>query len=74
MSTMQGTTVCSGTIFKDYWPDLFGQPGGSNLEQLKFSLSNDDYQRIHGMSSKLAEGTFQRSKERHLNKIELLRK
>ena len=42
-------------------------------EHLKSTLSEDDYQRIHQMSTKSAEGTFQRSKERHLKKLEQLR-
>ena len=42
-------------------------------EQLKSSLSTDDYLRIHQMSKKSVESTFQRSKERHLKKLEHLR-
>ena len=42
-------------------------------EQLKSSLSDDDYQRIHRMSYNTAEATFQCSEERHLKKLEHLR-
>ena len=47
-------------------------PGGV-LRVLVQQLKSDDYQRIHRMSWKSAEATFQRSKERHLKKLEHLR-
>ena len=80
--TMQGTTVCSGMTQRRYSPKdiIFKDYGSYWSDNLMVANLNNwnphfhDYQRIHRMSSKSAESTFQCSKERHLNKMELLRK